>query len=122
MTKELLTTTVSQYDQHWTFYLIEQYSGHRTEQLSPTVRQWCDAAVVQRMARTAVDRSTVLQLIEQELRGETPDQQRHIMVPNQLAGTPGAYVIVVDDQVQCLVNERGKRVWSVLQEPPVPQP
>lgn len=123
MYQEPITATARHYDQHWTAYLIEAYSGTRTDQLSPPVRQWMDAAVRQRIARTGVDRSTVLQTIEQELRGETPDQHRHIMLPNQLGDTTGDYVIVIDDQVQLLVNERGQRVWSVLQEPvEVPQP
>jgi hypothetical protein len=69
-----------------------------------------------------MDRRWVLYRIERELRGETPDQHRRVMIPDPLSDPSGRYVLIIEDWVQMYVNERRQLVWSVVQEPAtVPQ-
>jgi hypothetical protein len=123
MSQETMIATAQHYFQQWTWYLLEQYMGNQVEQLPATTWQWLDGAVTQRMARMGSDRRHVLHRIERELRGETPDQHRWVMIPDPPGDKTGRYALVIEDWVQVYINERRQLVWSIVQEPPpVQQP
>jgi hypothetical protein len=98
MTQDMLTATAAQYAQRWQHYVREQETGRRTRHLTRSDRAWCAGAVEERMARAARDRSTILTIIDAELRGDTCLHHPIIMVPNVEHDPTSDYVLLVDDR------------------------
>jgi hypothetical protein len=93
-----VTATAAQYHQRWQQYLHEQDGGTRTTHLTPSERAWCDGAVLHRIARVGLDRTSILATITAELRGDICLHHMIIMVPNDAHDPTGDYVLLVDDR------------------------
>jgi hypothetical protein len=115
MIQDTLTATAAQYHQRWQHYLHEQEVGRRSKHLTRSERAWCDGAVLQRMARVGLDRTSILATITAELRGDTCLRHPIIMVPNDEHDPTSDYVLLVDDRPGLPPEAQAQRMVNATQ-------